>query len=110
MMWESGSPGETAALPTDQKVGNPSERTRPDQTRITVASWGRVTLRPMAAQPVMTVEELAEALRNAPPPSEDDVTILWDGRRLDSREAVMEWLAEVEAKRAEEAAATNGSA
>lgn len=38
-------------------------------------------------------------------PTPDDVTILWDGRRLDSREAVMEWLAEVEAKRAEEAAA-----
>jgi hypothetical protein len=64
----------------------------------------------MAAQPVMTVEELAEALRKAPPPTEDDVTILWDGRRLDSREAVMEWLAEVEVKRAEEAAAAGGDA
>jgi hypothetical protein len=64
----------------------------------------------VAAQPVMTVEELAEALRHAPPPTEDDVTILWDGRRLDSREAVMEWLAEVEAKRAEEAAAAGGDA
>jgi hypothetical protein len=62
----------------------------------------------MAAQPVRTVEELAEALRKAPPPTEDDVTILWDGRRLDSREAVMEWLAEVDAKRAEEAAAASG--
>jgi hypothetical protein len=62
----------------------------------------------MAAQPVLTVEELAEALRKAPPPTEDDVTILWDGRRLDSREAVLEWLAEVEAKRAEEAAAASG--
>jgi hypothetical protein len=39
------------------------------------------------------------------PLTPDDVTILWDGRRLDSREAVMEWLAEVETKRAEEAAA-----
>jgi hypothetical protein len=36
-------------------------------------------------------------------PTPDDVTILWDGRRLDSREAVMEWLADVEEKRAEEA-------
>jgi hypothetical protein len=59
----------------------------------------------MAAQPVMSVEELAEALRHAPPPTDDDVTILWDGRRLDSKEAVMEWLAEVDAKRAQEAAA-----
>ena len=64
----------------------------------------------MAAQPVMTVEELAEALRHAPPPTDDDVTILWDGRRLDSKEAVMEWLAEVDAKRAHEAAAASGSA
>ena len=59
----------------------------------------------MAAQPVLTAEELIERVRNAGPPTADDVTILWDGRRLDSREAVMEWLAEVEAKRAEEAAA-----
>ncbi len=34
----------------------------------------------------------------------DDVTITWDGRRLDSREAVMEWLAEVATRRAEDAA------
>ena len=53
----------------------------------------------------MTAEEWFEGMRHARPPTPDDVTILWDGRRLDSREAVMEWLAEVEAKRAEEAAA-----
>jgi len=64
----------------------------------------------MAAQPGMTAEELIERVRHASPPTEDDVTILWDGRRLDSREAVMEWLAEVEAKRAEEAAAADGDA
>jgi hypothetical protein len=56
----------------------------------------------MAAQPVMTAEEWFEGMRHARPSTADDVTILWDGRRLDSREAVMEWLAEVEAKRAEE--------
>ncbi len=59
----------------------------------------------MAAEPVMTAEEWFAGMRHALPPTPDDVTILWDGRRLDSREAVMEWLAEVEAKRAEEAAA-----
>ncbi|MGA2303870.1 MAG: hypothetical protein ABSH29_06665 [Acidimicrobiales bacterium] len=59
----------------------------------------------MAAQPVRTAEEWFERVRHAGPPTPDDVTILWDGRRLDSREAVMEWLAEVEAKRAEEATA-----
>ena len=58
----------------------------------------------------MTAEELVERVRHAPPPTEDDVTILWDGRRLDSREAVMEWLAEVAAKRAEEAAAAGADA
>ena len=52
----------------------------------------------------MTTEELIERVRHAAPPTSDDVTILWDGRRLDSRESVMEWLAEVDAKRAEEAA------
>jgi hypothetical protein len=57
----------------------------------------------MAAKPVMTAEELFERVGHAPPPTDDDVTILWDGRRLDSREKVLEWLAEVEAKRAEEA-------
>lgn len=46
-------------------------------------------------QPVRTGEELAEALRHASPPTADDVTILWDGRRIDSREAALAWLAEV---------------
>ena len=62
----------------------------------------------MAAQPVMTAEELVERVRHAPPPTEDDVTILWDGRRLDSREAALQWLAEVAAKRAEEAIGADG--
>jgi hypothetical protein len=62
----------------------------------------------MAAKPVMTAEELVERVRHAPPPTEDDVTILWDGRRLDSREAALEWLAEVAAKRAEEAIGADG--
>jgi hypothetical protein len=54
-----------------------------------------------------TAEEVIERMRHAAPPTPDDVSILWDGRRLDSREAVMEWLTEVEAKRAEEAAGTD---
>jgi hypothetical protein len=62
----------------------------------------------MAAQPVMTADELVERVRHAGPPTEDDVTILWDGRRLDSREAALEWLAEVAAKRAEEAIGADG--
>jgi hypothetical protein len=59
----------------------------------------------MAAKPVLTAEELFERVRNAGPPTPDDVTILWDGRRIDSREAATEWLAEIEAERAKDAAA-----
>jgi len=59
----------------------------------------------MAVQPVMTAEELAEALRHAPPATSDDVTILLDGRRIDSRESALAWLAELAAQRAVDASA-----
>jgi hypothetical protein len=59
----------------------------------------------MAAKPVFTAEELFERVRDAGPPAPDDVTILWSGRRIGSREAAMEWLAEIEAGRVKEAAA-----
>jgi hypothetical protein len=58
----------------------------------------------MPAQIVLTAEEWLERMKDAAPPTADDVSDLWDGRRLDSREAMMAWLAEVEAKRAEESA------
>jgi len=64
----------------------------------------------MAARPVLTVEQLAEDMRHAPPRTDDDVSILWDGRRLDSREAVMQWLAEFDVERAEEAVLERGDA
>jgi hypothetical protein len=51
------------------------------------------------ASPVLTFEELAEAVRNAPAPTADDVSITWDGRRLDSREKVVAFLAELDAAR-----------
>lgn len=60
---------------------------------------GRCSLGAMAAQPVLSAEELAEALRNASPASVDDVTILPDGRRIDSRERALAWLAELAAER-----------
>jgi hypothetical protein len=56
------------------------------------------------ARIVLTAEEWLERMNHAAPPTADDVGILWDGRRLDSREAVMAWLAEVAAQRADEAA------
>ena len=43
-------------------------------------------------------------MHSAGPPTEDDVTVLLDGRRLDSRESIEAWLTEVDAIRALEAA------
>lgn len=37
-------------------------------------------------------------LRDAPPPTSDDVSITSDGRRLDSKEAVIAFFAELEAE------------
>jgi len=51
-----------------------------------------------------TVGELAERMRLAGRPSDDDVTILVDGRRIDSKEAVEQWLLEVDTLRASRAA------
>ena len=42
---------------------------------------------------------MAAALGDAGPP-DDDVTILCDGRRIDSREAALAWLEELAAERA----------
>lgn len=51
------------------------------------------------ASPVVTFEELAEAVRSARSPTPDDVSITWDGRRLDSLEKVLSFLAELDAAR-----------
>lgn len=42
---------------------------------------------------------VAEALRGAPPRTSDEVSITMDGRRLDSKEKVLAFLAEIEADR-----------
>ena len=52
------------------------------------------------AEPVLTLEELAEAMRTAPSPTADDVSITWDGRALDTREKVLAFLKEIDAERA----------
>jgi hypothetical protein len=44
----------------------------------------------------MSLDELSRDLRGAEPATADDVTILLDGRRIDSKEKVLEWLAEIE--------------
>jgi len=51
-----------------------------------------------------TVGELAKRMRLAGRPSDDDATILVDGRRIDSKEAAEQWLLEVDALRASRAA------
>jgi hypothetical protein len=48
----------------------------------------------------LSSEEFVARLQAAGPPTDDDVSITRDGRRLGSREAVLAWLAEVEADRA----------
>jgi hypothetical protein len=55
----------------------------------------------MAREPLpLTDDEFIERLRAAGPATDDDVSITRDWRRLDSKEAVLAWLAEVEADRA----------
>lgn len=44
-------------------------------------------------------EEFVARVRAAGPSTADDVSITRDGRRLDSKEAFLAWLAEVEADR-----------
>ncbi|HEX2699212.1 MAG TPA: hypothetical protein VHM89_03285 [Acidimicrobiales bacterium] len=48
----------------------------------------------------MSSDEFVTRVQAAGPSTADDVSITRDGRRLDSREAVLAWLAEVEADRA----------
>lgn len=45
-------------------------------------------------------DEFVARARAAGPSTPDDVSITRDGRRLDSKEAVLAWLAEVDADRA----------
>lgn len=49
---------------------------------------------------VLTRDEFNEMLRDAPPPTPDDVSVTRDGRRLDSKEAVLAFIAELDAERA----------
>jgi hypothetical protein len=41
----------------------------------------------MAVLRARSIEQLSQSLRDAPPPTDDDMTVLSDGRRIDSREA-----------------------
>ena len=48
----------------------------------------------------LSADEFLARVRAGAPSTPDDVSITLDGRRLDSKEAVLAWLAEVEADRA----------
>jgi hypothetical protein len=48
---------------------------------------------------VVTFDELSDSHRGAPASLPDDVTLLFDGRRIDTKDKVLEWLAEIEADR-----------
>ena len=48
----------------------------------------------------MTGKEFNDLLRDAPPPTADDVSITSDGRRLDTKEKVLAFCAELTAERA----------
>lgn len=54
----------------------------------------------VAARPAMTAEELIEHMQHAGPPTADDVPMTFDGRRLDSPEAIKAWLADLASRRA----------
>lgn len=55
----------------------------------------------MTAEPLpLSGEDFVARVRAATPSTADDVSITRDGRRLDSKAAVLAWLAEVEADRA----------
>jgi len=46
-----------------------------------------------------TFEQLRKDLASAPPSTPDDVIVLIDGRRLDTKDKVLAWLAEIESDR-----------
>lgn len=59
------------------------------------------TLRPVPKRVLrLSSEEFVARVRAAGPATDDDVSITRDGRRLDSKEAVLAWLADLEAERA----------
>lgn len=69
---------------------------------------GGGTLGDVATRWVRTFQEVAEAFEHAPEPTEDDVCITHDGRRLDSPEKVRAFLDELNASLAAERAAGRG--
>ena len=59
---------------------------------------GRYSLGMGDVKPVLTFEELAKAVKHAPPATSDDVSITWDGRAINTKEKLLAWLKEIEAE------------
>jgi hypothetical protein len=55
----------------------------------------------MPSVPSIDVEAWLERLSQAGPPSADDQSLTWDGRRLNSKEKVLDFLEELELARSE---------
>lgn len=49
--------------------------------------------------PVVSGAEWVESVRHAGPSTPDDVSVTWDGRRLDTKDKILAFLAEIEADR-----------
>ncbi len=78
-----------------------SERNRIDDAEATTIALEEITAHREARMNLpLSSDEFLARVRAAAPSTADDVSITRDGRRLDSRSAVVEWLAEVEADRA----------
>ena len=58
------------------------------------------TLGDMAAKPVLTLEQLFQAIKAGAPPTADDVCVAADGRRLGTPEKVRAWIDELNMGRA----------
>lgn len=80
--------------------GNPRQPGSP----VKLTGWSRAvagTVVHMSDRPtrVLTWEQWGEMTRDLAPPTDDDVSITKDGRRLDTAEKVIEFFAELDAER-----------
>jgi hypothetical protein len=62
----------------------------------------------MTVGPSLNVQQWFDGMDASGPATDDDVSILWDGTKINSREAALKWLAEVEVTRGRLAAVESG--
>jgi len=87
--------------PSPSMLDTLCERNRLDEAEAMTIALEEITAHREARRKLsLSGDEFAARIRSAPPSTADDVSITRDGRRLDSKSAVVEWLSEVEADRA----------